>query len=66
MAYSRQAWFPPSTLQLSSRLETYLLSLVTNAVASETGRLALPSLESQKSAIVATSNFSEGVELRVS
>ena len=57
MRYSRQAWFPPSTLQLSSRLETYLLSLVTNVVASETGRLALPLLASKSFDSIASPHY---------
>ena len=44
-------------VQLSSRLETYLLSLVTNIVASEMGRLALPLLASKTFDSVASPQY---------
>ena len=50
-------------MQLSSRLETYFLKLVTNVVASEMRRLALPLLDSKSFDSVASPQYSMDVPL---
>ena len=47
-------------MQLSSRLETYLLRLVTNVVASEMGRLVLPLLASKSFDSVESNQYLKG------